>query len=256
MEFRRLREADMARIMKGFFATVFAGLAIGASAATPEDDLQRYIAVFEDDLGNHDKAVDDLAWKGISDTRLFDIIEDRLHEDAQTARRRNKRDRNHVARMIKALGFSGQSKYEPSISRYASDRAYRSHAERALSNLRLYAKWNPVIADRSTWEPAYSDDVNRVRNMLSSNDIGLQTLGAKRVHFGHPAEPVLLDLVSQRLLECYKTVADAEGVEAAGWMVNGLGKAGDQKYRVVLKEVADGAASDKLRSRAAKALDR
>ena len=234
-------------------------LSLGASfavlAATPEEDVQRYIAVFQVG-GDTDKAVDDLGWKGLSDTRLFDIIEKRLIDDAEITSRRNRIDRNHIARLIKALGYSGQPQYEASISKFVGDRAYRAHAERALTNLRLYQRWNPVISSRAGWDPKYTDDVNRVRNMLSSDDIQLQAVGAKRVFYGHPDEQVLLDLLADRLRACYKTVGDPDGVEAAGWMVNGLGKSGAEKHRAVIQEVAAGAASDKLRTRAEKTLRR
>src|SRR3954469_4611748 len=82
-------------------------------AATPEEEVQHYIAIF-DGAGDGDKAADDLAWKGISDTRLFDVIEKRLLQDAQ-GNGRDRTARNHAARLIKALGFSGQPKYAQTL---------------------------------------------------------------------------------------------------------------------------------------------
>lgn len=234
-------------------------LSLGASfavlAATPEDDVQHYIAIFAAG-GNTDKAIDDLGWKGISDTRLFDLIEKRLVDDAQITSRRNRIDRNHIGRLIKALGFSGQPQYEATLGKFAGDRVYRRYAEQSAANLRLYQRWNPVISNRAGWDPKYSDDVNRVRNMLGSDDIQLQGLGAKRVFFAHPDEQVLLDLLAERLRGCYKTVSDPDGVDACGWMVNGLGKSNAPSHRAVIQEVASGAASDRLRTRAEKTVSR
>src|SRR5262245_26957800 len=104
-------------------------LSLGASfpvlAATPEQDVQQYIQIFQGGVGS-DKAVDDLGWKGISDERLFDIIEQRLRQDAQASSREG---RNHAARLIKALGFSGQPKYAATLGSLSAD--YRRPVENA-----------------------------------------------------------------------------------------------------------------------------
>jgi hypothetical protein len=221
-----------------------------ALAATPEEDVQRYIGIFQAGADS-DRAADDLAWMGISDTRLYDLIERQLLVDSRGTSRP---ERNHAARLIKALGFSGQPKYEATLNGLSE--AYRRPVERALINLKLYEKWNPVIASRAGWDAKYPDDVNRVRNMLKSDDLRLQAVGAKRVFFAHSSETVLLDLLAERLRACYKTATDPDGVEAAGWMVNGLGKSASPDHRGVIAEVAAGAASDKLRSRAERTLHR
>jgi hypothetical protein len=229
--------------------------AFGAAAATPEEDVQRYVQIFEQPSGPVELAVDELGWKGISDTRVYDLIEGRLLQDAAQASR-SKVDRNRVNRSIKALGFSGQAKYEPTLATFAGERAYGAYAKRAMENLKQYARWNPIIADRSTWDPQYPDDVNRVRNMLRSNDLELQRIGAKRVFYTKSQEPVLLDLVADRLRDCYKTAGEGEAVDVAGWMVNALGIAATDKYRPLLEEVARGAASDKVQRRAGTAARR
>lgn len=224
-----------------------------ATAATPEEDAQRYIAVFQAGADS-DRAVDDLGWMGISDTHLFDLIEQRLINDSRGLSLSQRPERNHVARLIKALGYSGQAKYEATLSALATE--YRHPVERALISLKLYAKWNPIISDRAGWDSTYADDINRVRNMLRSDDIQLQSVGAKRVFFVHSNEPMLLDMVAERLRACYKTVTvnDPDALDAAGWMVNALGKSNDAKHRVLLQEVAAGAANLKLSNRAQKNL--
>jgi hypothetical protein len=230
--------------MKGLFAAVFSILACPALAASLEEDVQRYIAIFKAGAES-DQATDDLAWKGISDTRLYDLIEQQLIADSRGT---SGPERNHAARLIKALGFSGQPKYAATLNNLAVD--YRRPVERALINLKLYEQWNPVISARGSWDPKLPDDINRVRNMLSATDIRLQAVGAKRVFFAHGDNPVLLDLLAERLRASYKTVTDPDGIEAVGWMINGLGKSGAPEHRAVIEEVASGAASDKLRSRA------
>lgn len=230
----------MVRIMKGFFVTVLACLAFAASAATPEEDVQRYMLALDDDLTNTDKLVDELAWKGISDTRVFDILEERLVGESPDARRRNKRDRSKIGHYIRGLGYSGNDKYVPTISKYREDRAYARYAAQALVDLQYYARWNPIISSRESFDPRYSDDANRVRNMLRADDPLLQRLGAKSVYFRNTRDAALLDLVAERLLVAYKDIPTREHADAVSWMVKSLGKSGDKKYVPVLKEVSAG----------------
>lgn len=243
--------------MRGTLVLLLAMLAAPAAAVTPEEEVQYYVEIFKNPYAQVDVAIDELGWKGISDARVFDLIEDRLLRDAAEASRRSRMDRNRVNRSIKALGYSGQAQYEPTLSDFLRDRAYAGYATRALANLKLYAAWNPVISDRTAWDPRLPDDDNRVRNMLNSKDVRLQGIGAKRVFFAHFEQPVLVDLVAQRLRECYKTVSDPESVDAAGWMVNALGKApAGEKYRDLLAEVANNAQQLSLSQRAEKAMRR
>ena len=210
--------------------------ALPVAAATPEEDVQRYIAIFEGGADS-DRAVDDLAWMGISDTRLYDVVERRLLADSHGLSMRQRQERNHVARLIKAMGFSGQPRYEAVLTSLAAD--YRHPVERALLNLKLYQRWNPIISSRANWDPALSDDVNRVRNMLGSDDLDLQALGAKRVFFALSNQPVLLEMLAERVRATYKK-ADLTSADAVAWMVKAIGKSGDRKYAPLLQEVSAG----------------
>src|SRR5207247_1034579 len=92
--------------------------------------------------------------------------------------------------------FSGQPKYVPTIEKFLKDNTYERYAGEALKDLPRYQKWNPIIANRSTFDPTYSDDANRVMNMLRSDDILLQRVGAKRIFHG-VREDYLLQYLAQ-----------------------------------------------------------
>src|SRR3989441_12898450 len=139
---------------------IFSGF---AAAASVEDDVQRYIQIFSGEKNLHNDAADRFSWMGLSDTRLFDIVERRLLEDAD-ASRDNRNERNRVARYIRSLGFSGQTKYEPTIKKFLGDVGYNRFAQAALQDLPDYNKWNPIISNRSSFDPKFSDNVNRVRS--------------------------------------------------------------------------------------------
>jgi len=214
---------------------VFSNLAVAASL---EEDVQRYIQIFNGEKNLHSDAADTFPWIGLSDPRLFDIIERRLSEDAD-ASRDNRNEKNRVARYIRSLGFSGQSKYEPTIKKYVVDTVYDRYARDALLDLPEYNKWNPVISDRSSFDPKLSDDANRVSNMLRSDDLLLKRLGAKRVYYG-TKEDIVLELLAQQLRTNYaRTDLSIERSDCVAWMVRALGSSKNEKYKALLEEVAD-----------------
>jgi hypothetical protein len=240
------------RLVLAFFASlIFSSLAVAASL---EDDTQRYIQIFSGDKKLHSDAADTFSWMGLSDTRLFDIIERRLLEDA-AASESDRNERNRVARYIRSLGFSGQSKYEPTIRKFIGNRGYGRFAEAALADLPDYNKWNPVISNRSSFDPKFSDDVNRVANMLRSDDLLLLRVGAKRVYF-ESKEDVLLELLAQKLRANYarSDLNDRERSDSVAWLAKALGSSRNDKYTALLREVAGKASAPNVARHASDAL--
>jgi len=240
------------RFIPAFFAfLIFSNF---AAAASVEDETQRYIQIFSGEKRLHNDAADTFSWMGLSDPRLFDIVERRLLEDAD-ASQADRTERNRVARYIRSLGFSGQSKYEPTIRKFIGNPNYRRFSEAALADLPQYNKWNPVISNRSSFDPKYSDDVNRVANMLRSDDLLLLRVGAKRVFFDSK-EDILLELLAQQLRANYarRDLNDGERVDSVAWLAKALGSSGNEKYTALLHEVAGKATASTVAQHAAGAL--
>lgn len=229
-------------------------LSAAALAATPDEDVNHYVAIFKsDDAKAHNESVESFAWKGLSDPRLFDVIEKRLL-DEHAAARNNRDDKNRVARYIRALGFSGQAKYKPTISSFLQDPVYQRYAQDALENMETYGKWNAIISDRTKFNPKISDDANRVINMLRADDMMLKRIGAKRVYFGQ-REPEVVAVLAQQVKANYVD-PDRQYVDVVAWLVKGLGSARDEQYRPLLEEVAAAwRSSGKLSTHARQALE-
>jgi hypothetical protein len=229
-------------------------LAGPAVAATVEEDVNRYIAIFNGDQSLHSEAAESLGWMGLSDPRLFDILERRALEDAKSVRA-DRRERQRVAWYIRALGFSGQPKYEPALAALQNDPSYANYSRNAREQRPSYQKWNPVISNRATFDPQYTDDVNRVRNMLNAEDPQLWKLAAKRVYFANHDE-VLLDLLAERIKTTYRVrYRSFEDVDVVDWMVKALGHPKKEKYKPLLREVAANAEDPRVRDYAMRALD-
>ena len=242
--------------MSRLFPLVLAILAGGAIAASVEQDVQRYLEVLkQSDPRFQATEFEALSGMGLSDPKLFDAVEQRLLDDYEGARD-DRENRARVAWYFRALGFSGQAKYEPTLKRFTDDRTYRNYAVAALRDRPHYEKWNPVISSRERFDPKLSDDANRALNMLRSDDHELQRVGAKRVFLTHEKDPTVADMLAEKLRASYKTATSDEAIETTGWLVNALSRAGSENHMKLLAEVAKTAPSEKLRRRAQSVLDR
>lgn len=250
--FPKCRHLFSAPVIVAVVLTSFA-LSSAALARSLEEDVQEYINVFKGaPTQQHSTYADTFAYMGLSDERLFDIIEKRLLADFAVAQD-DRAEKNRVARYIRALGFSGQTKYIPTLHQMLGYKAYERFARAALDDLPLYEKWNPIISNRATFDPKYSDEANRVMNMLRVNDLNLNRLGAKRVFFATQDEPVV-ELLAKQLRANYTASSTAENRESLAWMVKALGYTKNQKYRPLIEEVAIGATDTRVREHAVKAL--
>ncbi len=228
-----------------------------AHAATLEDDVNRYVERFSGNKTVHEEVVESLEWMGLSDPRLFDLIERRALQDAEPGRT-DRKTRNYVKLYLRALGFSGQSKYTPTLQKFTHDLTYGRRAKNGLEDMPYYQKWNPIISNRATFDPKYSDDVNRILNMLRSDDFLLKRLGAQRV-YAENKDAILLSTLETEIRASYMNIKnknDDDPVDSVSWMVKALGSAKQEQYRPLLQEVAVKAPVKKIRKYAEEALDR
>lgn len=226
-----------------------------AHAASLEDDVNRYVERFSANKTVSEEVVESLEWMGLSDTRLFDVIESRAIAGAEPGRT-DRKTRKAVLLYIQALGYSGQEKYQPTLKKFSPDLTYGRRAKHALEAIPYYKKWNPVISNRASFDAKYSDDVNRVLNMLRSDDFLLKRLGAQRV-YEENKDAILLSTLDTEIRASYmKNNNDDDYVDSVSWMVKALGSAKQEQYRPLLQEVSVKAPSKKIRKYAEEALDR
>jgi hypothetical protein len=227
--------------MRNLLVVVVATLCLSSAslAATLEEDVQRYLRVFEGDQSLHADAAASLAWMGLSDPRLFDLLERRVLEE-YPAGNSDRLQRERVARYMRALGCSGQPKYAGTLSMLLQEPMYRRYASDALADLERYERWNPLISDRGSFRPEYSDETNRLLNMLRSDELILLRIAAKRIYFAQDFEPAVLDRLAQRLRAVVSQAGNSrENDDAVAWMVKALGSSKDGRFRPLLEEVID-----------------
>jgi hypothetical protein len=227
-----------------------------AAGRTIEEDVQYYIGM----LGNPSSRTqatefEALSGMGLSDPRLFDEVEKRLLADCEYVRE-NREERARVAWYFRALGFSGDEKYLPTLSRFTEDRTYRNYSIAAQRDLPQYTKWNPVISDRSKFDPKLADDSNRILNMLRSEDHRLQRVGAKRTFLTHEKDPAVVAMLAEKLTASYPSAKDDESLETAGWLLNALDRGSDGTHPLIREIAADQTVHYKLSARAKSLLQR
>ena len=222
-----------------------------------EKEIDRYIKVFSvGSIENRRAAIDDLAWSGITDQRLYDVIEQKLLDSYQDT----KGNIDAAAWLAKTLAYSGEEKYRATLEMIvdtAKSTKIRKHTKIALETLPLYTQWNQSISkgtdDAST---ARELDSLRLSNMLQSSTPELIRYAAKRLYRHDRVEQKLFDEAEKSLLKYYNAPEADDGVwaDALAWLCKALGNSRNSSYKETLQTVIENSGRGKVKSHAQKAL--
>ncbi len=237
-------------ILAFFIGLVWANLS-WAEANHSENELQEFIKIYEDRSTSVPKRIiDKLEFSGISDAKLYDIIEKRLLDEYQSG---NAED---VSWLAKTLAYSGQEKYKKTLTQVLDtvrNPKVQKHVRKALERLPLYRVWNVDI--KKDTEELSGDVLYRKRtiNMVNSGNSHLTMIGAKRIWFHHPTDKLFVSAAKDKLLSSLKvSELSRRDVDALGWLCKVLGKSGDSQYRAVLLEISRSASNRRVRNYAKK----
>lgn len=227
------------------FATLITSLSAAALPETPEE----YITVFKSGWRiDKEKAAETLAWAGISSPLVFDIVEQELLSIYPTAKTRVAI--NYASWLVKALSFSGNEKYRPTINQVTAEgphRKLRNYAKWAQNNLALYTRLNKLISPNPWPESPYPLLDQRLTNMLNSDDLELFRIAAKRIHYTHNYKPELLKLLDDTIKANYKKSFNANGADAMAWLCKALAGSRATEYKTTIETVEREAGSSRLR---------
>ncbi|GAB1256510.1 hypothetical protein NBRC116494_10120 [Aurantivibrio plasticivorans] len=238
------------------FVVLFMSSAVFAEDRSAEIDA--FVALYQDgDLLSQKRAIEPLAWRGITDERVYDEIEKKLLENYQAAEEKLARDA--VSWYIKGLGYSGNAKYITTLDtvRYeTTDFKHRKYAKSAIKMISQYAEYNRIINDQSQWNSEESGDVNRFANMVRSHDLELKRLGVRRVITDDVKSDYLLEVINADVLANYQTEDKSKlFANTYAYMTKALAALGDGKYADTVRRVAEGGYSIRLRKYAKGYLD-
>lgn len=221
---------------------------------TPEDYVKTYSGDNKKDMA---KASETLAWAGISDPKLFDIIEKNLLADLPNAKK-DKQIADYTGWLTKALSFSGNPKYRATledIAQNAPNKKNRKWAKQSLPALDKYTTFNPIIAPKAWPENTHPNLEQRLLTMLASDNLELMRMAAKRIYYPNNRDPKLLAAVNDAVLRNYKnSEKDKLHTDSMAWLCKTIGNAQSTEYRSTVEMVAAEAPSKKLRKYAKKYL--
>jgi len=199
-----------------------------------------------------------LKLSGISDANLFNLIENILLEQEPSYGNGVNYNSEHLSWMLRALAFSGQGRYMPTletIARKTGDDKIKKHAKKSIQLLPKYNKWNKIISNEENWNPDTDINTNRLFNMTSSNNIELLRLASKKIHSQHLHDAILLDTLEERILERYKNDNNNRiSEDSIAWMCRALAGSSDEKYKATILLVSTSAKNNYIRSKASEYL--
>ena len=193
--------------------TLCAGLTNPAQAGyqeEKEEEVEELVKVFSQPFRmKQHMAAEKLAYLGHSDPRIFDVIEKQLLDSYLSL------DDDYgidwASWLAKALGFSGNKKYLPTLRMLelaAPDNKLKKYARLAQTYTYKYNAFNQIIGnfDNDNSEETASSELNllslpfrRYINMLKSDIPELHKLAAKRIYFEGITENVITELVLFRI---------------------------------------------------------
>lgn len=224
-----------------------------------QQKVDEYIAIFN---GNNSKdqvkACNEFQWMGLSDTRLFDIIEAKLNSVHTTVE--GQRPVNKASWYAKALGFSGQEKYLGTLKKIASSketqRKLRKYADVAIVFNQEYSKFNPIIANTKNYKNDKTLLINNIANMIDSRESELQIIAAKRINYNEISDDYLYDKIDIKLQEYNSVGVEKVELDAFLWWVRIAAKSGQEKYTQRVKEISEKSTNKKIKRFAKKAFNK
>lgn len=229
-----------------------------AGAADRSSDINKYVKIFNgSSVVSQKQACKTFEWAGLSDTKIFDLVEKRLLENYTNI---SKERSDYIAWLAKGLAFSGQSKYQATLAKVAKEAGHkgvRRHATKSLLDLEKYQTWNPIISSTKKHNSSVSAELNRFANMLRSGDLGLQTMVTKRINYQKLFNnEFILSVLDAEVKHAYLSDGKSKAyVNAVANMTKMLAASGKSKYRSTVETVAQNAANARLRKYASKYLN-
>lgn len=221
-----------------------------------DEQIDHYLEVLA--RGGNDQKIQmlkGLQWSGISDPRLFDPVAEQV-ESRYLEGNLNKPEIQLIAHQIRALGYSGNDKYNDLLRRVESDAAdkrFRKHAKKALIELDQFSLWNMKIRIADAPTEGKSVEIATYMKMLSVDDPAVQRLGARAIYAQRLNDPDLINVAAQQLEDMYNRPGlDKTGQDTAAWLCKAIGQSGNFDHVDLLSRVAAESQYKKVRKHAQK----
>ncbi len=189
-----------------------------------------------------------LQWSGLSDPRLFDVFEDNLLQHYQ-----DKYPADDLADLLayqaRALGYSGNEKYQKTLSLLADEAknsSLRRHAKNGKRDLETFIQVQNALQQVQLSKGERAFEVFTYSKMLKTDDPYTQRLAARAIYHEKRDNQALLDLTAEKLQGMYMNKdLDSLAQDTAAWMCKVLKP--HSGYEQLLTEVAENTPHRKIR---------
>jgi hypothetical protein len=212
---------------------------IAAFAGAEQQEIDQYINILNTASWKEQEAVcSELQWSGISDTRLYDVIEAKLLGLLPSAAA-DKKSLDIVSWYSRALGTSGQDKYLGTLQQVASAPhiKLKRYGQVGVELLADYKKWNPIISNTKNHRADKSLRINRFLNMLQSDEWGLKRIATKRINYENISDPDVLAALNTEILQNYMAVT-GDDIDTMEWMIRTLAEVGAPRYLETMQQIS------------------
>ncbi len=183
-----------------------------------------------------------LQWSGISDPRLFDVIEKFVLSNYEQSQY-DAPELKILANYIRALGYSGNMKYQSTlsdVSKQAASSRVTKYAKRALQDLDKFAPWVELIANSNVTVKGKSAEVEMYMRMINVNNIFVQRLAARAIFHERINDQDLLNLIAKKLKSVYlRGDLDRQSQDTAAWFCKAIGQSAKPEFTTFLKTVSE-----------------
>ena len=189
-----------------------------------------------------------LQWSGLSDPLLFD----RLEKDVLAAQEQKYFERDVLSVLayeVRALGYSGNPKYQPTLqfmANKAENTKLKRHASKAKADLVQFQAIQNKLATVKIPDAELPAEVVSYIKLLETNDAYAQRLAARAIFHEQRKDPALLEVTAAKLKSMYMdTNLDKTAQDSAAWMCKALKQA--TGYESLLQKVASETPHKKIR---------
>nr|WP_320165552.1 hypothetical protein [uncultured Methylophaga sp.] len=227
---------------KKLIPLLFTALSMNAAAYQSKDEqIDAVLNVVQTGSQERKETVlERLQWSGISDPRLYDVLEADLLANYQE-KLYDSDKRNLMAYEVRALGYSGNPKYTSTLellAKKAAESKVKRHAKKALSDLSTYISVQRQLSHVVIEQPEKPFEVQMYMRMIQTGDSYTQRLAARASFHENIHDPELMALFTDQLESMYMNPdLDALGQDTAAWICKVLKQ--DSGHEALLAEVAE-----------------
>lgn len=236
-------------MFKKLAVSILISSALCTAAFAKDYTLEEYQQIFTSGTPTKQQhAIETLYMSGIDSPVIFDEVEKQLTKTLSGPQDRQTID--HASWLAKALGYSGQTKYQATLQGIIDGdyhRKLKKYAKEGLTNLDQFASWNKVLSDKSQYDDQYNDTINRLARMLGSNDLELMRMAAKEIASSHLDNELLMGKLTQHLQSLDQLKREKLSIDTYAWMARAMAMTGNEQYKPLLEDLSKNAPEKKLR---------